>query len=169
MSKKTPAEVKAEMTAIYKQIDEDIDLSDDQRVKLIMTCAGMLEGMHTKLDHVRDVADEHDVRNPIDHNVEQAQISIEVTMMRLEQVARLLQDRMESDRLDALEDVLEPLFIARLEGKASLGGIADQVGLSHPEVEEMFKAWTAARAKLREGFEGFGQPSEDGGADEEQG
>lgn len=93
----TDEQIKDEMTAIYKQIDEDIELNDDQRMKVIMTFAGMLDGMHTKLDYVRDLPSEHDARNPIDHHVEQAQIAIENAMMRLEQVSRVVIARMDAE------------------------------------------------------------------------
>lgn len=41
------------------------------------------------------------------------------------------------------------LIQALYEGRASLGGVADALSVSHPEVEEMLREWISSHAKKR--------------------
>ena len=68
-------------------------IDDDARMKALHMFLGMLEGMHTNLDNLRDRVVAVD-SNPIDHNIEQAQIALETASMRLQQVVRIVGDRM---------------------------------------------------------------------------
>lgn len=69
-------------------------LSDDTKHRLVASAAGALTTMHERLDSLRDDPEApHDPRDPIAHNVEQAQIALEVAMMRLEQVSRAIRAR----------------------------------------------------------------------------
>ncbi len=79
------------------------ELNSQQAMRVVMTAAGSLAGIHATLDAVRDG---WDPQNPLDHNVEQAQVSIEVAMMRCEQLARELERRIEEER--RLETEVDP-------------------------------------------------------------
>lgn len=77
---------------------EQVILDDDQRMKVLMMFLGTLDSMHTHLNEVKDrfeVPGESALtRNPLDHNVEQAQIAVENAHMRLQQAMIVVEERM---------------------------------------------------------------------------
>lgn len=58
-------------------------LDNDTKIKAGYMFAGTLTGVHEKLDALREG---NDPRNPLDHNIEQAQIALENAVMRIRQV-----------------------------------------------------------------------------------
>jgi hypothetical protein len=61
----------------------------DSRIKGLWTLLGYAEAMHTSLETLRNG---HDPQDPVDHNIEQAQINLENASFRMEQVVRHLTD-----------------------------------------------------------------------------
>jgi hypothetical protein len=68
-------------------------LSDDGIMKVLYTSAGYIAGIHKELDACRDG---YDAQNPVDHNIEQAQIALENATMRLSQVMHHVADRIKA-------------------------------------------------------------------------
>lgn len=77
------------------------DIKDDAtRMKIIMTALGVIEGLHSNIDALRESDGVNSERHPIDHNIEQAQIALENASMRLMQVRTWVLDRMEGESDD---------------------------------------------------------------------
>lgn len=69
-------------------------LDNEQRMRVLYTSAGYIAGIHTELDAVRNGFDPQD---PIDHNIEQAQIALENVTMRLGQVMHYVSDLIKAE------------------------------------------------------------------------
>ena len=69
-------------------------LDHSTQMKALYMFMGTITGVHKNLDALRDHREapgESAInRTPVDHNIEQAQISLEVAMMRLQQVVALI-------------------------------------------------------------------------------
>jgi hypothetical protein len=63
-------------------------LTTEQRARMCLVMLGSIEALHTNLDALREG---HDPRNPLDHNVEQAQIALENASMRVQQVLAIIE------------------------------------------------------------------------------
>lgn len=63
------------------------DLSLEDKAKATMVLLGLLDGIHEKMELLREG---DDPKNPYDHNVEQAQIAVENASMRLQQIMNVI-------------------------------------------------------------------------------
>jgi hypothetical protein len=72
----------------------DAPIDDKARLRVLYTFLGTIEGLHIHLDDLRDhresPGEQAYNRTPLDHNIEQAQISLEVASMRLQQAVFLI-------------------------------------------------------------------------------